>query len=88
MKQKLVTRLKRMMACDDATEWIEENKIETIQKAWNKCKNGCWMSWWVERIGNQNISDLIGEVCRRGNCLNCAKRIRRILPIAPDRKRK
>ena len=41
-------KIKRLGACDEAVEWIQE--YETPQEAWVACECGNWMMWLLGRL--------------------------------------
>jgi len=45
-------------ACSSAIEWIKDNKINSLEEAWGKCKRSDWMLWSLAEIDHKNDSQL------------------------------
>lgn len=50
MKTELLNLLKKNNADVEHIKWIEENKIETLEEAWESCNRGDWLLWMAERL--------------------------------------
>ena len=59
---KFITRLKRLDACSEAIEWLEEKGIDTIEEAWQRCERGDWMLWLYRRFYPKNKGEILGVV--------------------------
>jgi hypothetical protein len=43
-------------ACFDAMWWLDENNIETLAEAWDKCPRADWLAWMFARM-EPSVSD-------------------------------
>lgn len=55
--QKWANRITNMGACSDAVEWLEREKFQTSQMAWDKCDRGDWMLWLLGKLSGKPQSD-------------------------------
>src|SRR5260221_1252859 len=44
-----INTLKQLYACDEAINWLEENKFNSLQEAWQVCKRADWMIWLLNK---------------------------------------
>jgi hypothetical protein len=66
--------LKELDACVEATEWCAENKIKTIEEAWEKCERGDWMLWLYRKLYPDNLREL---TLAKGHCANTIRHLMR-----------
>jgi hypothetical protein len=50
-QMKLTDLLEDIYACKEARDWIEQNKISTIEQAVEKCERGDWLLWLASKSG-------------------------------------
>jgi hypothetical protein len=68
-QMKLTDLLEDIYACKEARDWIEQNKINTIEQAVEKCERGDWLLWLASRSG----IDFKILTLAKGLCANTAR---------------
>ena len=72
MNEIKMDKLKEWNACQDALDWIEENNIQSLKEAWEKCERGDWMLWLYIRVHPKNIRE---RVLAAGHCANTVRHL-------------
>jgi hypothetical protein len=67
-----ISILKELNACKEATDWCAENKITTIEEAWEKCERGDWMLWLYRKLYPNNLREL---TLAKGHCANTVRHL-------------
>ena len=67
MKAKHV--LKKLLACNDAINWVGER---TIEEAWAECERGDWMLWYYANVFPNNIREL---TLAKAHCANTVRHL-------------
>jgi hypothetical protein len=68
----IIEKLKELRACREAIKLCEDNDIQTLQEAWDKCERGDWMLWLYARLYPDNKRELI---LANGHCANTIRHL-------------
>ena len=81
MKNKnLLTLLRKVNACSEAIEWIENDKL-TLKQAWSKCKQPDWLIWFAAKTKMATHQEIVLVAC------DCAETALKYVPEGENRPR-
>lgn len=76
-KMTLVELLKKMDACDEASDWVKGKGFRTAKQAWDACPEVSWMTYIIDGIGgmydegyNEDYNDSNTDEHRK-KCMSC-----------------
>jgi hypothetical protein len=50
MKKEHLEWLQANKACKESIKWIKQNNIQSLEDAWNICKQGDWLLWMATKL--------------------------------------